>query len=90
MDDRTRHRIRKHKNSYHSNYVNQTLRLNKNPQGSDATQAKWRSACLEHLIDKNWQPISYASRSLNTNEQKYSINEPELLAVVWSLEHYKY
>ena len=27
---------------------------------------------------------------LNKNEQRYSINKPELLAVVWSLEHFKY
>ena len=27
---------------------------------------------------------------MNTNEQKYSINEIELLSVVWSLEHFKY
>ena len=38
----------------------------------------------------NWQPIAYASRFLNKNEQRYSINELELLAVVWSLEHFKY
>ena len=47
-------------------------------------------ACLEQDTDNNWQPIAYASRFLNTNEQKYSNNELELLAVVWSLEHFKY
>ena len=47
-------------------------------------------ACLEHKYDNGWHPIAYASRFLNTNEQKYSINELELLSVVWPLEHFKY
>ena len=47
-------------------------------------------ACLEQLVDDNCCPISYASRFLNSNEQKYSTNELKLLAVVWSLEHIKY
>ena len=34
-------------------------------------------AGLEQQIDNNWQPIAYASRFLNNNEQKYSINELE-------------
>ena len=46
-------------------------------------------ACLEQQIENNWQPITHTSRFLNSNEQKYSINELELLAVVWSSEHYK-
>ena len=49
-----------------------------------------RGACLEQKENNNWQPIAYASRFLNKNEQRYSINELELLAVVWSLEHFKY
>ena len=47
-------------------------------------------ACLEQNYNNNWHPIAYASRFLNSNEQKYSINELELLSVVWSLEHFKY
>ena len=47
-------------------------------------------ACLEQKYDKGWHPIAYASRFLNTNEQKHSINELEPLSVVWSLEHFKY
>ena len=47
-------------------------------------------ACLEQYLNNNWYPIAYASRFLNNNEQKYSTNKLELLAVVWSLEHFKY
>ena len=46
-------------------------------------------ACLEQQIENNWQPITYARRFLNSNEQKYSINELEPLAVVWSSDYYK-
>ena len=49
-----------------------------------------RGAFLEKLIDKNWRTILYASRFFNSNEQNYSTNELELLAVVGSVEHYKY
>ena len=34
--------------------------------------------------------IAYASRFLNKAEEKYSINELELLGVVWALEHFKH
>ena len=47
-------------------------------------------ACLEQKENNNWHPIAYASRFLNNNEPRYVINELELLAVVWSLEHFKY
>ena len=39
---------------------------------------------------KAWHPKAYATILLNKNEQIYSINELELVAVVWSLEHFKY
>ena len=47
-------------------------------------------ACLEQKENNNWHPIAYASRFLKKNEQRYSINELEQLAVVWSLEHFNY
>ena len=34
--------------------------------------------------------IAYASRFLNSLEEKYSVNELELLGVVWAIEHFKY
>ena len=34
--------------------------------------------------------MQFASRFLNPVEQRYSTNELELLAVVWSLEHFKH
>ena len=36
-----------------------------------------------------WIPIAFASRFLNDHEKKYSTNELELLAIVWSFEHFR-
>ena len=35
------------------------------------------------------KPIGFASRFLSGTEKKYAINELELLAVVWGLEHFR-
>ena len=47
-------------------------------------------ATLEQKTEKIWHTIAFASRFLNTVEQRYSTNELEVLAVVWSLEHFKH
>ena len=36
-----------------------------------------------------WKPLSFASRFLTALEAKYSINELELLAIVWSVEYFR-
>ena len=36
-----------------------------------------------------WAPIAFASRFLNSAEIKYSTNDLELLAIVWSCEHFR-
>ena len=46
-------------------------------------------AVLQQCEGNEWKPISYASRLLTDLEAKYSIDELELLAVVWSVEHFK-
>ena len=46
-------------------------------------------AVLKRETCNGWETISYASRFLNKAEEKYSINELELLGVVWALEHFK-
>ena len=47
-------------------------------------------ATLEQKTENIWHTIAFASRFLNTVEHRYSTNELELLAVVWSLEHFKH
>ena len=40
--------------------------------------------------DEDWCTIAYASRFLNKCEQRYSVNELELLGVVWSCEYFRH
>ena len=44
----------------------------------------------ERLPDRGWLAIAFASRQLNAQEVKYSTSELELLAVVWSMYHFRY
>ena len=46
-------------------------------------------AALEQLSVNGWKPISFASSFLNSIEERYNINEIELLGVVWSIEYFK-
>ena len=46
-------------------------------------------AVLEQLTVDGWKPIAFASRFLNFCEERYSVNEHELLGVVWSTEYFK-
>ena len=39
--------------------------------------------------DGKLKPIGFASRFLSDSETKYALNELELLAVVWGLEHFR-
>ena len=46
-------------------------------------------AMLQQKQEEGWEPIHYASRFLTEFEQKYSINELELLAVMWAIENFR-
>ena len=45
---------------------------------------------LEQRTPNGWHTVAFASRFLISVEDRYSINEFELLGVVWSVEHFKY
>ena len=48
------------------------------------------SVCaLEQLTVDGWIRIAFTSRSLNSCEESYSVNEFELLGAVWSIENFK-
>ena len=46
-------------------------------------------ASLEQNSPEGWVAVVYASRFLNSLEEKYSVNELELLGVVWAITHFK-
>ena len=56
---------------------------------SDASR-QGLGAALEQLDCEGWKTVAFASRFLNSNEERYSINELELLGVVWAIEYFKY
>ena len=47
-------------------------------------------AAFEQRSPTGWHTVAFASRFLNSNEERYSVNELELLGVVWSVEYLKY
>ena len=55
----------------------------------DASRAGLGSA-LEQRSPRGWHTVAFASRFLNSNEERYSVNELELLGVVWSVQYFKY
>ena len=51
---------------------------------------KGLGCALEQRTSNGWHTVAFASRFLNSVEDRYSINELELLGVVWSVEQFKY
>ena len=47
-------------------------------------------AALEQRPPTGWHTVAFAPRFLNSNEERYSVNELEWLGVVWSVEYFKY
>ena len=52
-------------------------------------QKRLRGTLWQEKPDGKLKPIGFASRFLSDTEKKYAINELEVLAVVWSLEHFR-
>ena len=46
-------------------------------------------AALEQRSPTGWHRVAFAFCFLSSNEERYSINELELLGVVWSVEYFK-
>ena len=65
-----------------------TLReAQKNAIVCDASKASL-GAVLQQEDEIVWRPIHFVSLFLTPLEDKYSINELELLAVVWDVDHF--
>ena len=56
---------------------------------TDASTKGLGATLWQQQTDGKLKPISSASRSLSDTEKKYAINELDLLAVVWGLEHFR-
>ena len=80
-------------NAIKTQIANHTENIHYNPQletriKCDASRSGL-GAALEQLTVDGWKPISLASRFLNSNEERYSFNELELLGVGWSIQYFK-
>ena len=47
-------------------------------------------AAFEQNTPEGWIPIAFASRFLITAEERYSVNELELLGIFWSIDYFKF
>ena len=56
---------------------------------TDASTKGLGATLWQEQPDKTLKPIAFASRFLSDTEKRYAINELELLAVVWGLEHFR-
>ena len=56
---------------------------------TDASTKGLGATLWQEQPDGRLKPIGFASRFLSDTEKKYAINELELLAVVWGLEHFR-
>ena len=55
----------------------------------DASKQGLGAVLQQSQTNGEWRPICFASRFLSVFESKYSINEIELLAIVWAVEHFR-
>ena len=47
-------------------------------------------AALEQNTSDGWKPVAFALQFQNSTEERYSVNELELLGIVWSIDCFKY
>ena len=64
-------------------------RNNKTRKICDASKQGLSSVLQQKQQDGEWRPTCFASRFLTDFKKKYSINELELLVMVWAIEHFK-
>ena len=47
-------------------------------------------AAHEQNTSDGWKPLAFALQFLNSKEERCSVNELELLGIVWSIDYFKY
>ena len=45
---------------------------------------------LEQRSPTSWHTVAILSRFVNSNEERYSVNELQFLGMVWSVEYFKF
>ena len=63
---------------------------NENILTTDASTKGLGATLWQRQKDGNLKPVGYASRFLSDTGKKYAINDLELLAVVWGLQHFRF
>ena len=56
---------------------------------TDACTKRLEVTLWQRQKDGNLKPVGYASRFISDTKKKYDINELELFAIVWGLEHFR-
>ena len=90
MGTNTHKLFQNYKNQISKIIENQHFGLDKETKVKCDANAKGLGECLEQKTDKIWHTIAFLNQFSNALVQRYSRNNLELLAVVWSLEHLKY
>ena len=83
-------KLNKIKSKYNNITENKHFDLDKQTRVRCDASKKRIGAWFEQKDGNVWEPVAYASRFVKNLEERYSTTELELLAVVWSLEYFKY
>ena len=89
MDGRAHTCIRKFKTKDHGDTVFGPLQFRLSKRDNNRCKHKRLRGNPMARTDGKLKPIGFASPFLSDTEKKYAINELELLAVVWGLEHFR-
>ena len=65
-----------------------TVRSSKTRVNCEASRSGF-GAALEQLRAGGWKPMALTSRFVNSFEERFSVNELELLGIVWTIEYFK-
>ena len=89
MDGRTHPDLRKSRTENHGNTVFGTLQFGIPKYNNRRQHKRPRATLWQEQPDGKLKPIGFASRFFSDTKKNYAINELELLAVVWGLEHFR-
>ena len=90
LDGRTYTGFRKFKTKDHGNTVSSTLQLRLSKRDNNRREHKRpRGNLMARTTERNTRTHWFCKSLPIRHRKKYAINELELLAVVWGLEHFR-